>query len=747
MPSTPKDLRTHLLWLTLGTLLPVLLFASAAAFVLAGQQRDSVERGARERVRALLTALDADLRSSLEPLLALAQSQSLIDDDLARFHALALRVKAGRPDWVTVSLASPSGQQLVNVQEPYGTPLATVTDRTGFEAMLASGQPAVSDLAFGTRRGRYNFAVRVPVLREGRIHYVLSAVVDPASIRRLLDAQRFPSDWIGVVVDGKRQIVARTVGPDTVVGQPASKDLQAALAANEEGWFRGTTIEGLAVYTPYSRSRVSGWAVAMGIPSASVEAAARQALATMALGTALALGLAFLVARLLGRRIALPIATLAQQARTLGSGNSHPPTVASGIRELDELARAFASADDALHCAERERRELFGKEQQARVDAEAANRSKDEFLAMLGHELRNPLGAISNASYLLRLCKTPEELERAQSVIQRQVKHLARLVDDLLDVSRVTSGKIALVCAPLDLGPIVRRVADTLAGAGVTARHELILDLDPVCVNGDETRLEQVVTNLLTNAARYTPTGGHIWVSVKTLGKDAVLRVADDGIGIPAELLARVFDLFVQGERSIERAAGGLGIGLTLVRRLVEMQGGSVVAESPGVAAGSCFTVRLPAIGLQAVATFAPPRIENESGGAPLRILVVEDSTDVRASMCDALRAAGHEVRECSDGQAGLEQALAWRPDIALIDIGLPELDGYAVAKRIRASAPGADIRLMALTGYGLAEDRQKSLDAGFDWHWVKPIDLEELLRVLGAANSGGEFRPNAAQP
>jgi len=413
---------------------------------------------------------------------------------------------------------------------------------------------------------------------------------------------------------------------------------------------------------------------------------------------------------------------------------------ASPIRDADRPVGTVIEVRDISEekRAEAERLELLAKEQLARAEAETANRAKDEFLAMLGHELRNPLGAISNASYVLQLQPGPAQTERAQGVIQRQTRHLTRMVDDLLDAGRVATGKIALVLAPLDLAPLVQRVADALAASGVTASHEVVLDVAAAHVNGDETRLEQVVTNLLTNAARYTPAGGRIDVCVATEDNDAVLVVRDEGIGISAELLPRIFDLFVQGERSAERAAGGLGIGLTLVRRLVQLQGGSVVAESPGLGRGSRFTVRLPRLAeraAEAAAEAAPAAVGTvaPAAGRKRRILVVEDSVDVREMLCVALRAAGHEVREATDGDSGLAEALSWRPDVALVDIGLPGLDGYAVASRIRADASAASITLVALTGYGLPEDRRRSREAGFDRHAVKPLDPGELLRWIEA--------------
>jgi PAS domain S-box-containing protein len=371
---------------------------------------------------------------------------------------------------------------------------------------------------------------------------------------------------------------------------------------------------------------------------------------------------------------------------------------------------------------------LFGRQEAARAEAEGANRTKDEFLAMLGHELRNPLGAISSAAHVLsRTAAGNNATTRASEIISRQVQHLARIVDDLLDVSRVVAGKVALRLQPVDLGEIGRRVA-TLHGGPAGSRHVITVQAASTWVSADPTRLEQVLTNLLANAVKYTPPGGEITVTVQRDGDHAVLSVRDTGVGIRPELLPRVFDLFVQADRSLERSAGGLGIGLTLVRQLVQLHGGTVEASSAGPGRGSTFTVRLPILAdLPDADDAARPAV----AGPARRVLVVEDNEDAREMLRNLLHILGHEVHEACDGASGIEEARRVRPDAALIDIGLPGIDGYEVARRIRAEVPGA--RLVAVTGYGQPEDRERALAAGFDVHLVKPVDLDQLQRLLTA--------------
>jgi PAS domain S-box-containing protein len=374
------------------------------------------------------------------------------------------------------------------------------------------------------------------------------------------------------------------------------------------------------------------------------------------------------------------------------------------------------------------RRTLLENEQRARSEAEASNRAKDEFLAMLGHELRNPLAAITNASHLLGHRRS-DQLAQAREVIQRQSAHLARLVDDLLDAARVASGKIVLALGPVDLGEVVSRALATLNASGRTHRHRISLNLEPTWVLGDETRLEQIVTNLATNALRYTPAGGHIEFGLTADGNDAVLSVTDSGIGIPAAMLPNVFDLFVQGDRGLERAHGGLGIGLTLVKRLTELHGGTAQAASDGVDLGSTFTIRLPCI--SAPTTQRQSMLPLNRTSEERRVLLIEDNADARAMLRTILEVAGHVVTERPDGPSGLTAALNMRPDVALIDIGLPGLNGYDVARGIRDAVTDHPIRLIAISGYGQPQDRVQALEAGFDAHLVKPVEPETVLREV----------------
>jgi signal transduction histidine kinase/CheY-like chemotaxis protein len=357
-----------------------------------------------------------------------------------------------------------------------------------------------------------------------------------------------------------------------------------------------------------------------------------------------------------------------------------------------------------------------------------AVRERDQFLAMLGHELRNPLSAITMALNLDR----DGAANKYKDIMRRQLSHLGRLVDDLLDVSRVTSGKIVLRKERVDLAALVQRCMVVLAPA--LAQHQAQLQLAEASqwIEGDHVRLEQVVNNLLQNAIKYTPTGGRILVALDTEGDALVLRVRDSGVGISEEMLGRVFDLFTQAENSLDRAKGGMGIGLTLVRTLVELHGGDVQVASAGLNQGTVFTVRFPRLLERPVAT---PQ-ENTAKITTRRhdLVLVEDNDDSRELLGLLLSEHGHRVRAAADGLSGVQLALDARPDVMLVDIGLPGLDGYGVARRVR-EAYGSAPYLVALTGYGQPEDRQRALASGFDEHLTKPVDMRALEKLLGGVS------------
>ena len=419
-----------------------------------------------------------------------------------------------------------------------------------------------------------------------------------------------------------------------------------------------------------------------------------------------------------------------------GSGRYQTRLILNG-RESTEVQVTLSSIvlDDIEH------RTLILSDISSLARAQRENRSKDEFLAMLAHELRNPLGAIQGAVHALGLMNQTEPMSvRATGIIKRQVVHMARLVDDLLDVGRAVTGKIVLKRQPVNLADSVKATIATIASGNPHNHARLDLTSEPVWVSGDPVRLEQIVGNLVSNALKFTRGDGVISVFVGREADDAVLRVTDKGIGIPPDMLPKIFDLFVQAHQTIDRTRGGLGIGLTLVRRLAELHGGGVHAASEGDGRGSTFTVRMP--------TVAAPKVDSDAAPAGTdaatrrhfesrRVLLVDDNHDSREMYRAVLRAHGHDVCEAPDGEHALAllQLATDRPlDVAFIDIGLPGgMDGYELARRIRTLPNCGALRLVALTGYGFPEDRQQSKLAGFARHLVKPVDPEALQRELSA--------------
>jgi len=361
-----------------------------------------------------------------------------------------------------------------------------------------------------------------------------------------------------------------------------------------------------------------------------------------------------------------------------------------------------------------------------------SDRRKDEFLAMLAHELRNPLAPLSTSLQLLAI--DPAKHERFVAIAERQVKHLARLVDDLLDVSRISRGKVTLRKEPVVLSEAIDSAAEltrsVIEDRGL--RFTVSLPPEPILLEADAVRIAQVFSNLLNNAAKYTPKGGSVWVTGERQGDEAIVVVRDTGVGLVPDLLPHVFDLFVQGTASLDRTTGGLGIGLTLVRSLVELHGGRVEARSAGIGKGSEFVVRLPAL----AAARASPRPAVPPGtrpGAPgpLRILVVEDNQDTAEMLGAMFKMSGHEVELAADGFTALRTAESFRPAVVVSDLGLPGMDGYELARRIRQQERSGDLVLVALSGYGREEDRLKTREAGFDHHLVKPADVDKILGIV----------------
>jgi signal transduction histidine kinase/ActR/RegA family two-component response regulator len=415
-------------------------------------------------------------------------------------------------------------------------------------------------------------------------------------------------------------------------------------------------------------------------------------------------------------------------------------------RQTDRQARraALNLMEDAITARAAEQRE---NAERRRVEAELreADRRKDEFLAMLAHELRNPLAPIRNSVQILRMNGADANAaDHVCETLDRQVNHMVRLVDDLMEVSRITRGKIALQVERVELSTVVRNAIEISSPLIEAASHQLELRLpdEPIYVDGDAVRLTQVFANLLNNATKFTPNGGQLWLVAKQEGAEAVVTLRDNGIGIAAEMLPRVFDLFTQASGGHNRSSGGLGIGLTLVQRLVELHNGQISVSSDGVGLGTEFVVRLPIAQKKAAADEGRSPVSRPTRIASRRVMVVDDNQDAAKSLAMLLRCLGSEVTVAHDGRTALREMENLRPSIMFLDIGMPEMDGNEVARRVRLDSGGQDVILVALTGWGQEEDRRRSKEAGFDHHLVKPVDLQTLQAIL---KSPAEQLPRSA--
>jgi signal transduction histidine kinase/CheY-like chemotaxis protein len=401
------------------------------------------------------------------------------------------------------------------------------------------------------------------------------------------------------------------------------------------------------------------------------------------------------------------------------------------IEAMQRASAGISAAEAELKIAAE--RDQAGKE---------ADRRKDEFLATLAHELRNPLAPLRNAAYILRDSRRSEpELKWSRDVIERQVRHMARLLDDLLDVSRITSGKLELRKEPCSLVAVVESARETSQPSIHDGGHELTVELpsEPVYLEADPVRLSQVLSNLLNNAARYTPAGGRIRLRAATRGRELTVTIADNGVGISGDMLPLVFDMFSQGNPRLARSAGGLGIGLALARGLVEAHGGTIEARSEGAGKGSEFIVRLPIVTDAVAATSRAPAAEDDSGALPRRILVVDDVEENAVSLAAVLRGIGHEVHTAYGGEEAVAATARLMPDVVLLDILMPGMNGYEACQRIRKAPRGESVVIVALTGRGQESDRLRSAQAGFDHHFMKPVDpaeLNSLIQRLSAVRS-----------
>ncbi|MCE3606389.1 ATP-binding protein [Massilia sp. P8910] len=734
-------LRSHYIVLALAIGIPVALFGAIALHILQDTQHSSAIGRIEQSATLTARAIDADIYRAQSVLKVLGHSHALARGDLALFYEQAREASAAPGGWII--LYDSSGQQLINTRRPYGIGLPRRPDPEQVTAMLASGQGQVTGIKWGAVLKNYFVMVEQPIQTPGGQRYVIGQAFSPAFFAHSFAGGALPPGWRVAILDRAGVIIARSENADKFVGVTVRPATLAAIDKIRSGVFTHLSGDDNEMVDAFTRSERSGWSIIIGAPVAEINAAVWRGVPVMSAGLVIALIAALALAMLAGRHLVRFVARASQAAALLGRGGAVDSLPCSGIHELESLNEAIREASKRLQAemrsrsdAENERNALLVSEKTARARAEEQNAAKDEFLAMLGHELRNPLSAVASAVSILDNGRNIDDAmaQRARDVLRRQTDHLRKLVDDLLEVNRALMGKLELDKAPIDLAEVLRRCVDTLKASGRTAAFTLRIDTVPAIVNADPTRLLQVIDNLLDNAVKYSPGGGEIVLSVRQVGDAAELKVRDSGLGIPADLLPHVFDIFVQGKQSLQRAHGGLGIGLSLVRRLVELHGGYVRIDSEGSGKGSTATVTLPRLaGHAAVAPDAP----SIPAARLRRVLLVEDNTDAREMMSMLLQLRSCDVVSTASGPEAIAAALAGQPELAFIDIGLPGMDGYAVARALKADERTAAIELIALTGYGSANDRSLALDAGFARHFTKPIRLEDLDLALTAQTQG----------
>jgi len=592
--------RSYLLLMLVAIIVPVACLSMLGLSMLLRFEQESRFRSIEEVAKSTSLLIDGEIAAAEASLRTIAYSHDLQTDQFERLHTLLSATTTSPLTWTLV--ADYDGNGVINTLVPYGTPL---TRRSGdWAARIYDQQKTkVGGYFIGTRSKRGVVSVNVPAPTAAGKRYVVAQIFDPHYFNKVFSRNTLQDSWIVGVFDADGISIARNRQPEKMVGGKVRPELFEASRREREGIVRHLTRDGVEVYDTFVRSELTGWTVAVGVPVAEIEAAARATFWLSATALLVVLGGAVGIAVFFGHRIdkSLRNATLAAHALALGrvtpARRSQLNEVNVLLEELQRSSQSLVQESAARQGLERERERLLDSERAARKQAEAQSEAKDHFISMLSHELRNPLAAISAALSVIRLPSMPAaKTDKAWEIATRQLRHLTRMVEDLLDVRRVLSGKVVLEKARVNVGAVVRFCCDSriMATAATSSSHEWDIQTEDAWVVGDKTRLEQVLDNLLVNAIKYSPEGSRISVRNTTLDGMAVIEVLDHGVGMEAEVLPTIFESLVQGPTTIDRSLGGLGLGLSIAKGLVELHGGTIAARSEGVGMGSTFVVRLP---------------------------------------------------------------------------------------------------------------------------------------------------------
>ena len=744
----PRNLNQALWRLLFAVLAPLLLGTLGLLALQAWQDRELARTRLAALAQTLVQAVEAEFERGRAQLEVLAASPLVDQGDWKAMREYASTITAKAPGSLIV-LVGPDGQVLFNTVVPWGDPLPNLwklgaqsreAEWQGKRLPLSSGnlsrqafetgQPAYSDLYYGVQVHRPALSMSIPVQRGGQSRYALILSYAPSLLQERIRAAVTVPDIRAALVDRRGLVVATNNAASSSVADRAAPIETAP--GKLQGAFRVTARDGVPVAGVYAVSPNHGFTVRVSQPDHGLFTGSRLTSLAWVVLLLVAIIASTVLAGLLSRRLARPLHELGDDVR---AGRPPPPERQTGIAEIDLLAQALREGARAeRERAQEQTRRTLAEQQEAML--RQADRQKDEFLATLAHELRNPLAPIRNAAELIRLRGSNDPaIERARAAIERQTMHLSRLVDDLLDVSRITLGRIQLRQEAVNLGDAAAGAADAVAATAAKAGLQMELAIAPPApfVQGDPTRLSQCMVNLLNNALKFTPSRGRIVLRVAQEGRTAVVEVQDTGVGIEAANLQRIFDLFVQERHSGHGGNTGLGIGLALTRRLVELHGGSIRALSPGAGQGSTFRIELPAIEAPANATPLPRSTAATPRERGARVLVVDDNRDAAETLAELLRLSGYEALLAHDGESAVRAARDLQPDAVLLDIGLPDLDGYEACRRIRASADGRAPVLVAVTGWGQQSDQDAARAAGFDGHMTKPVAPDALMDLLGS--------------
>jgi signal transduction histidine kinase/CheY-like chemotaxis protein len=744
-------LGTILALLLLVTLVPLGLFAGWLVYNSWLQQQAVVNEQNVQRARAASVAIDQEVQSTIAALNALAILVPIDPLDLKPFHDAAASMLEVNRGWQAVRLVEPNANVVVNTAVPFGQPSKLVSD-DWVRTVRSSKRPTVSAAARDPETGQLFISVAVPVIREGQLWYILSARIPTSEFSDILKRQQAPPDGVLALLDSDLTLIARTRSEDLYLGRKPTEDFIVALKSAPEGARRSRLLEGVPSFSSWSKSPLTGWTLALGLPAATVDGPILRSLLMLVTVGVSILGAGLILTIIVRWRIVRALVAAVAASRGVARGAPLPEWT-SRITEFSDLAdglqdaatildRRLAERDDAEQKRERVAGDLeraLTREHSARRTAEMMSRAKDEFVATVSHELRTPLNAIFGWVAMMKMGALDAAGQaKALDVIDRNTRMQAQLIEDLLDMARVIRGTVRLEMHPIDLADVIESAADAVKPAADARKITIRIDARAglATVSGDSARLQQVIWNLLSNSIKFSKAGAAVQITLKRDENDAEVSVEDTGAGIDPAFLPHVFDRFRQERSDVTREHSGLGLGLSLARHLVELHGGTVTAASGGKDRGSIFTVRLPLLGGAEQQKTSAERQLQSSEVPPnalqhLNILEVDDDVDARDLVAAVLRRAGAEVTTAASVQEALGLLEARTPDVVVTDIAMPHATGFDLVRHLRSDARWCEIPVIALTAYARAEDRAQALQLGFTAHLGKPFAPRALVALV----------------